>query len=153
MASFEFKMGRTSGSEFTRRRALVSWISTEAVMGMGRSLSLMFSCQVRRDRGERGQNMDLQNDGSALRDGLLFRNLSTRTDTQVLSSSPWRSLPRARSPAAKGSPPCMPADSACSGLAPEYTWAQNLGFETEPVTTAQTFFFPFQLQVYPESLG
>ena len=58
LASFEFKMGRTSGSELTRRRELGSWISTEAVMGMGRSLSLMFSCKARSDAGECGQSAD-----------------------------------------------------------------------------------------------
>lgn len=47
----------------------------------------------------------------------------------------------------------MPAASAGSGSAPEYTLAQYLGFEIELSMTTLTFFFLFQLQEHPKLLG
>lgn len=57
------------------------------------------------------------------------------------------------SPVTRGFPPCTPSASACSGLVLSYTWAQNLGFETELWMTAQISFFPFQPPGYPQWLG
>lgn len=59
---------------------------------------------------------------------------------------------RRASPGARGSPLCTPSASACSELAPEYTWPQSLGFESELLMTGQIFFSPFQPRVCPKWL-
>ena len=70
--------------------------------------------------------------------------------TQLLSSH--RPDRRRASPGARGSPLCTPSASACSELAPEYTWPQSLGFESELLMTGQIFFSPFQPRVCPKWL-
>lgn len=91
LGSLEFRIGKTSGSEFTRRRVFGSWISTEAVMGMGRSLSLMFSWKGCRDTGKHGINATgkLQNNASFCTEkwvsSINFKIYTCHHNTQTLS--------------------------------------------------------------------